>query len=154
MRVRAVAGSSEEYTLRYYWCQPGAQVFPAVNVFLSQMWEGDDELQGTGPVSREWQWDRGHNLGWPGRCYQGAPDWFTTGIPAEVLGGPLPTMICRDRFLQSGGGAVCDGVRLQIIEASGGALGNSGLIPVLDGDAEVLGDGSATLDGPPLREPF
>jgi hypothetical protein len=71
---------------RWYFCAPGAKVFPGPHgCEASPWWKPGEDDEDWGEVWPRGAWDRGLNPGYLGQCYVGQRDWFTTGrLPAGI----------------------------------------------------------------------
>lgn len=93
-RVRPYRDSDAEVIVRWYYCKPGAKIFPLTHLFGSQVWRENPDVQPDGPGERfgPKPFDPGYNPGYVGQCHVGPDDWFTSGVPVGAVTGAPPVL--------------------------------------------------------------
>lgn len=146
--MRFYAADGTVFPVRWFFCAPGARVFPHLNAFGSQVWEVP-ELQRPelGEVDRSLVWDKGINPGFPGLRFQGLPEWFADGIPPDAPP-PGPTLCGRPTIYGAGGVEIGGSAILSTgfaITGAGGVLVNG--FGIFGEPGTITGQGGVSLGG-------
>jgi hypothetical protein len=93
-RVRPFRDADTTVVVRWYYCAPGAKVFPGTHLFGSQVWRevADEPPDGAGELFGPKPFDRGWNPGYVGQCHVGPDDWYSGGVPVAAVTGPPPPL--------------------------------------------------------------
>lgn len=113
--------------------QPDADVLPVETAFGSSVWEGIHRELGIGPgeISRDGKRIKPVVSSRPGKHFHGQPEWFLTGVPADVIAGPTPLLVCGTPTAIAVGGGAGGGVAVQtggraiVVGIGGGGGGGS-----------------------------
>lgn len=161
MRV-FVGGVERIFPARWFWCMPGAQVFPGAHGAEASPWLKNYEVNydwgEVTPYPTDYDGtyirglDRGLNPGYPGQCFVGQPGWFIDGrLPAGITDGAPPPYpaCCRPAAGVGAGGLVLGGSAVGVgppaaVAKGGLVLGGSA---VGQGPTQARGGGGLVLGG-------
>ncbi len=170
-RVRLHPDDATLYTIRWFFTETNAKLFPGWHSFGSEVWRADhsEPLTGIGEAEMDRKWDRGRNHGYAGQCFRGKLEWFDTGMPVAELQNPPPKGCGCQVFFQGGlllggtfeghivvkGGLLLGGSFSATVEASsvhgGMKLGgkvSDGITQSLSGGLLLGGKFTATIQAP------